>query len=217
MEETMEKKNVFRIAFIATLVALICFLIMGFGIPKTASIASLQPSDIAVQESEFVRPTNEVPALVLRFFAAGSLFVLCGILLYLGMYTAVVERNRLFACVGLGVGLVTVLQDATENAFFINYAMLSLNGVPLTEPALPLIYILANLKIMGSYAGFFIFGFACPRDSKLGWVLSSLMLLYPLSGVLGIAITNLRLLPGVILLLCLPLFAWYFWQQARRA
>ena len=89
--------------------------------------------------------------------------------------------------------------------------------VPLVEPALPLIYVLANLKWMGAFAAFYAFGLVWPRDSRLGWVLSGLMLLFPLVGGLGVALPGLVELRGLFFLVGMPLFAWYFWQQAHRA
>lgn len=168
--------------------------------------------------SEFVCPTNEYPELVLRFFAADSLFVLSYTLVFVGLHTVVLGRSCTFAWIGLGAGILAALLDATENAFFIVYALLARNGVPLTEPALPLIYVVANLKWMGAFAAFYAFGLVWPRDSKLEWILSGLMLLFPLAGVLsGVAFPDLERLRGVFLLLGMPLFAWYFWHQARVA
>ena len=214
----MERKNTFQAAFLAALVAFGSTLVMGFGVPTPESVASLQPSQPSGPVTEFERPTNEYPELVLRFFAADSLFVLSYTLVFVGLYTVVVAQSRTFAWVGLGAGILAALLDATENAFFITYALLALNGVPLAEPALPLIYIVANLKWMGAYAAFYAFGLAWPRESKPDWILSGFMLLFPLAGVLfGVAFPDLERLRGVFLLLGMPLFAWYFWQQARRA
>ena len=211
----MERKTVFQAAAWAALVASICVLVMGFGVPVPEPGMSLQPSQPSGPVSEFVRPTNEYPGLVLRFFAADSLFVLSYTIVFVGLYAVAVSQSRALAGIGLGAGILTALLDATENAFFITYALSALSGVPLTEPALPLIYIIANLKWMGAFAAFYVFGLAWPRDAILAWVLSGLMLLFPLVGVLGITLPGLVMPRGLFFLLGMPLFAVFFWREAR--
>ena len=46
---------------------------------------------------------------------------------------------QLGSLLGLGAGILTASLDALENAYIITYARLALNGVPLTEPNLPLV------------------------------------------------------------------------------
>ena len=205
----MEKKKIFILAFIASLAALLSIVYIGFGIPVPDSIVSLQPTDTALPVVEFLKPINEAPELMLRFFTADSFLILSGILLYLGMYSIVAERSRLVAGVGLGIGLLTILLDCSENAFFISYAQQSIRGVHLA-PALSLIYIIAHLKAMGSYGGFLIFGLAWPRETKLDWTLSSLMVLYSITGVLSLVIPGVLFVRGIILLFCMAFFAFYF-------
>jgi hypothetical protein len=106
--------------------------------------------------------------------------------------------------------LFTILLDSTENAFLISYAQKSINGSAVTNPALPLLYVIANLKCTGSYAGFLVFGLAWPKESKFDWVLSAVMILYPVSGVLSIILPGLISLRGIFLLLSMLLFCWYF-------
>lgn len=91
-----------------------------------------------------------------------------------------------------------------------------LKNVPLIEPALPLIYIIANLKWMGVFAAFLVFGLVWPRDEWLGWVVSSLMFLLVLIGVLGIYFPSLVQICALFLLPGMLLFAWYFWKQTRK-
>jgi hypothetical protein len=207
---------VFQAALVAALVAFGCSILMGFVFRPPEGIESLQPSLPVGPVSEFVQPINEYPELTLRFFATDSLFVLSYLMLFVGLYAAVVERSRTYAWIGLGAGALAALLDAAENAYFITYALLALNDVPLVEPALPLIYVLANLKWMAAFGTLYAFGLAWRRDSRLGWAISALMLLFPLVGALGVAWPDLVVVRGLFFLVGLPLFAWHFWRELRK-
>jgi hypothetical protein len=137
-------------------------------------------------------------------------------MLFVGLHATVVHRARTYALVGLGAGILAAFFDVAENAFFVTYALLALNGVPLTDPALPWIYIAANLKWMTAFATLYAFGLVWPRDDWLGWLLTVLMLLFPIIGVLGVASPSLVDVRGLFFLLGMPLFAWHFWREARR-
>jgi hypothetical protein len=189
---------------------------MGFVFRPPAGIESLQPSLPPGPVCEFVQPINEYPELTLRFFAADSLFVLSYLMLFVGLYASVAKRSRTFAQVGLAAGVLAALLDAAENAYFITYALLALNDVPLSEPALPLIYVLANLKWMAAFGTLYAFGLVWRRDNRLGWAISVLLLLFPLVGALGVAWPDLVVVRGLFFLVGLPLFAWHFWQELRK-
>lgn len=208
---------IYRAALLAALVAFVCSLLMGFVFRPPESIDSLQPSLPSGPKSDFVRPINEHPELSLRFFAADSLFVLSYLMLFVGLYVCVAGRSRPLAGVGLGAGVLAALFDAIENAYFITYARLAANEVLLTDPALPTIYLLANLKWMAAFAALYAFGLAWPRENRLGWVLSAVMLLFPLVGVLGVAFSGLVALRGLFFLAGLLLFALHFWRELRGA
>jgi hypothetical protein len=215
-EPQKSSRAVYQASFFAALVALVSALIMGFVVRPPESIDTLQPSIPSGPVSEFVRPINEAPERVLRFFAADSLFVLSYLMVFVGMHATVVTRSLTFAAVGLGAGMLAALFDATENAYFITYARLADNGVLLTDPALPLIYVLSNLKYMAAFATLYAFGLVWPRDNPLGWVLTVLMLLFPLVGVLGVAWPGLVPVRGLFFLVGFALFAWHFWREARK-
>jgi hypothetical protein len=209
------QKTTFQAAAIAAMVAFVSALVMGFGVPVPVEGISLQPSMAANTLAEFIQPANEYPELTLRFFAADSLFVLSYVMVFVGLYTITAEFAPLFAKIGLGAGILTGLFDAAENAFFIVYATQSLNGVTLTEPNLPLIYILANLKWMGAFGAMYAFGLSWPKNGRLDQLLTFLMLFFPLLGVLGVAQPGLVDLRGLFFLVGMPLFAWRFWQTSR--
>ncbi len=88
-------------------------------------------------------------------------------------------------------------------------------GVLLTEPDLPLIYILANLKWMTAFSSGLAFVLAFPRHYGLEWIVFVLLVSFPLVGVAGLpfpALEPLRLLP---FLLGMPLLDFYFWKGPR--
>ena len=210
----MDKKQVLQAATIASVVAFIAVIAQaaaGFSLPQGVQVQPAFP----VPLEQFVRASNEFPDTALGFFGADSLFVLSYVLAFVGLYVVTAERARPFALVGLGLGIFTALMDASENAFFITYALGAKNGIPLTNPDVPLIYILANLKWMGSFATLYAFGLVLPRDGWLSWLISALMLVFPVVGVLGIANPSLIVVRGLFFLVGMPLFAAYFWQRSR--
>jgi hypothetical protein len=212
----MEQRVIYTLAFIGSIAALLSILYMGFGISVPESIYSLQPTDAAMPASNFLKPINEVPELMLRFLTADSFLIFGGILLYFGMYITVSEKTRFVAAIGLGIGIFTILLDATEKAFLISYAQQSINRAAVADPALPLLFVIANLKVTGSYAGFLVFGLAWMRKSKLDWTLSSVMILYSVTGVMSLIIPGLKLPRSIFLLLCMILFSWYFASKLKK-
>jgi len=211
----MDGKRVFRAAALAAIVAFFAVLVMGFGVQIPEAGVELQPSLSFGTAQDFVYPTNTYPELALRFFAADSLFILSYLMVFVGLFTLVKPRSLPFAAIGLGAGILTALFDAAENAFFITYAASALNGVLVSDPAIPLIYILANLKWMSAFATLYAFGLVWPRENLLEWFLSGLMLLFPLVGVLGVSTPDLVPLRGLFFLFGMPLFALFFWRKSR--
>jgi len=209
----MDKKTVYQAGTIGATAAFVAVLLMGFGITPPEPGIDLQPSLFFGPVSEFVYPINQYPERALQFFAADSLFVLSYLMVFAGLYHETSIQSRLFAGIGLGAGILTALFDAGENAFFISYASSALNGLPLKEPALPVIYIIANLKWMAAFAALYAYGLVWPRQERLDWVLTGLMLLFPIVGVLGVASPGLIPLRGLFFLVGMPLFAWHFRRQ----
>ncbi|MEZ4670390.1 MAG: hypothetical protein R3E39_20985 [Anaerolineae bacterium] len=210
----MDKKLIFQAAAIASVVAFIAVIIQataGLSLPQGVQV---QPG-FPIPLDQFVRASNEYPDTALGFFGADSLFVLSYILVFVGLYTVTSEHARPFALIGLGTGIFTALMDATENAFFINYALGAKTGLPLTTPDVPLIYIITNLKWMGAFATLYAFGLVFPRSGWLSWLINALMLLFPIVGVLGVANPSLVVVRGLFFLLGMPLFALFFWQRSR--
>jgi hypothetical protein len=212
-----EGRTIFQAAAVAAGVATLCALFMGFGVRAPEPGLSLQPSMATGSVTDFLRPINQYPALALRFFAADSLFVLSYLVVFFGWHALAAPRAPALAGLGLAAGIAAAVFDALENAHFIVYASLALRGVPPPEPALPLIYLIANLKWETAFAALLAFGLIWPRE---GWVdrgIAGLMLLFPLVGVLGVAMPDLVPIRSLFFLIAMPLFAWYFWRAARSA
>jgi len=213
----MDRRATDQAALLAALLAFACTLLMGFVLRSPDPNVSLQPSYPVTTPGDVVRTVNTYPEAMLRLFAADSLFIVSYVTVFAGLYATAADRSRVLAAIGLGAGVLTALFDAIENAYFITYAQAALNGVPLVQPDLPAIYVAANLKWMSAFVTLFAFGLAWPRATRLGWVLAGLMLLFVLVGVLGIAWPGLFWLRGVLFLVGMPLFAWHFWRESRRA
>ena len=212
----MNSKVVFQAAFIASFIAFIAVLVMGFGVRLPDSTVEIQPSIPNGTTEAFVRATNEYPDMVLRFMAADSLFILSYLMVFVGLHAVVVGRAFTFAWLGLLTGFLTASLDAIENAYLINYALLAKLDILLFEPALPLIYNVANLKWMAAFATLYAFGLVWPRESWLERIIMIVMLLFPLFGVLGVLAPGLVPYRGLFFFVGMPLFAWYFWKQTRR-
>ncbi len=210
----MSRKVVYQASMLAAIVAFACALLLGFVFRAPDPSVSLQPVQPGPLE-DFLKPINDYPDLMLRAFASDSLFVISYLMVFVGLHASVAERARTLAAVGLGAGILTAIFDATENAYFVTYALSTLNGAPVTQPELPAIYIIANLKWMAAFTTLAAFGLAWPREDGLGRLMSVLMLIFPLFGALSVAVPGLAPFRGVFFLIGMPLFAWHFYRQAR--
>lgn len=210
----MDKKVIYQAAALAAVVALV-------GVITQVMAGSSLPNGVMAQPGvpmpidQFVKAGNDFPDTVLTFFTGDSLFIMGYLLVFAGLFSITSERARVFALVGLGAGILTALLDATENAFFITYALNAKAGMPVTNPDLPLVYLLTNLKWMAAFATLLAFGVVFPRRNALEWVIAGLMLLFPLVGVLGVANPGLIPVRGLFFLVGMPVFAWFFWRQSR--
>ncbi len=215
----MDRKVIFQASAFAAVTAFIAVVVMAAASFSTG--VSLQPGSVPLPAEDFVRPVNEYSGAALGFFGGDSLFILSYLLVFAGLYAVTAERARSFAVVGIGAGVLTALFDATENAFLIIMAQSASAGmpVPASAPQLPtitlLVYILTNLKWMAAFATLYAFGVVFPRRTPLEWVIVVLSLAFPLVGVLGIANPALIAVRGLFFLVGMPVYAWYFWQQAQ--
>ncbi len=178
---------------------------------------TLQPTVPPVPLDLFELPIKTMPDRMLQFYAADSLFVICYLLVYAGLHAETAPHAPTLAALALGCGIFGALCDATENAFMISYAAVARAGGPVPAPALPLIFVIANVKWMGAVAAFAGFGLVFPRADALGWSISVLMLLLAPIAALSVAWPVLNGLLGLLLLVGMAFFTWYFWRASGRA
>jgi hypothetical protein len=212
----MDKKLMFQVATLAALVAfagVIGQLIATSSVPS--GYVQLQPS-IPVPVDEFLRGSREFPNTSLAFFASDTVFILGYVLVFVGLYVLTAERARPFASLALGLGILTAAMDTLENTVFITYSLGANQGFPLEIAALPLIYIVTNVKWVAAFGTLFTFGLIFPRRKPLEWMISALMLLFVALGVIGIALPSAIPLRGLFFLVGMPLFAWFFWGQSKQ-
>lgn len=176
--------------------------------------AGLLPQPYAVPAGVFVQSIR-VTELTLAFFAADTAFVLGYTLVFAGLYTVTGARAPVFAALGLGAGVLTALFDTAENALFVVYALHERTGAGVTAPALTLVYTLTTLKWAAAFAALLAFGLVYPRTALVERVIAALLLLFPLVGVIGVALPDLIALRGLFFLVGMPLFAWNFWRRAQ--
>jgi hypothetical protein len=210
----MDRKIIFQGAAFAALVAFIAVIVQAaasFSLPEGVQV---QPG-LPLSSADFLSASTSYPETALGFFGADTLFVTGYLLVFAGLYALTQETARPFALIGLLAGIFTALMDTAENGYFIVYALAGRATLPLPEPDFWLPYVLGHLKWAGSFVTLFAFGLGFPRQTLLDKVLLGLMLLFPLVGVLGIAISPLVALRGLFFLVGMPLFAAYFWQRSR--
>jgi hypothetical protein len=182
------------------------------GIPADVQ---LQPS-IPVPVDEFLRGSREFSRQSLMFFASDSVFVMGYLLVFTGLYVVTAERAMPFAKMALGLGIATGVFDTLENTVFITYSLGANEGFPLDSAALPLIFIVTNLKWIAAFGTLLTFGLIFPRRDMFTWVISALMVVFTVVGVAGIALPDLIAWRGLFFLVGMPLFAWFFWQGSKK-
>lgn len=204
------KRKLHGIALLVAMVQIVALLLMGVGCSMLSGISTLQPSPPPLPLVDVLNPTQQAPEMMLNFFSADTFLLFAAFVVYAGLYSMVTETSRLLAGLGLGVGLLALLLDVVEKGMLVVYAQQSLAGANIVAPALPILFVVANLKMIFSYSAFIIFGVGWPRDRAAGWIVSILMLLYPVLGSLGINAPAMQNIGGVLLLLIAMSLIWYF-------
>ncbi len=211
-------RHTLRAGIVAALAATVAMILILLSRLTAGTSLELQPSFPAAPPADFVAVINGYPGEMLRLFAADSLFILSYLLVFGALYAIAARQSPALATIGLIAGGLAAFFDAAENAVFITFATLAQQGVQTTvgELPLPALYIVANLKWMAAYAALYAFGLAFPRESRLDWLLVVLMLLFPLVGALTMLMPALIAMVALLMLLGMPLFAFYFWRQTRK-
>jgi hypothetical protein len=211
----MDKRTLFRVTALAALIALMGVLGQLAALSGIPTDVQLQPS-IPLPVDDFLRGSREFPSQSLMFFASDSVFVMGYVLVFAGLYVVTAERARIFAKLALGLGIATAAFDTLENTVFISYSLGANAGFTLDNAALPLIFIVTNLKWLAAFGTMLTFGLIFPRRDSLSWVISGLMVVFTVVGVAGIVFPNLIAWRGLFFLIGMPLFAWFFWQGSKK-
>jgi len=210
------KRKLYGIALLAAVVQVVALLVMGVGFSMPSDITTLQPSMPPMPLADVLKPIQQAPEMMLSFFSADTFLFFAAFVVYAGLYTIVAESSQLLAGLGLGIGLLSVLLDFIENGMLVVYAQQSIAAANAISPALPFLFVVANLKMIFSYSAFMIFGVGWPRDRAAGWVVSSLMILYPILGGFSITVPAMQAVGGVVLLLIAMSLIWYFAGERKR-
>ncbi len=211
-------QHTLRAGMVAALAATLAMILIALSQAAAGPTLILQPSFPAAPPGDIVAVINSYPGAMLRFFAADSLFILSYLLVFGALYALAAPQSPALAVIGLAAGGLAAFLDATENAVFISFATLAQQGVQTSvgELPLPALYIAANLKWMAAYAALYAFGLALPRESRLDWLVAGLMLLFPLVGALTMLVPTLTSVIALLMLVGMPLFAFYFWRLLRK-
>jgi len=199
---------------LAALITLSCVVVMAVGFGSPYSIQLLQPSLPGPANADFFLAIRETPRSVLAFMATDTLFIFGYLMVFIGLYATTKTHNRILASVAMGFGLAAGSFDMLENSYLSSYALQSLHGQTLSEPALPLIYVLASMKWLSVFLTSLLYGLLWDRNTIYNGILSASMLAFPMLGILTIAIPVLipfRILP---LIISMAMLAWSF-QDSR--
>ena len=201
---------------LAAILALACIavLVTAFGSPYATQV--LQPSLPDAHNIDFYYAALNTPRSVLAFMGTDTLFIFSYLTVFIGLYEHTVHRSRVLATVALVSGLVAGLCDMLENSYLISYALQGLYRHPLSEPALPLIYVLASMKWLTAFFTIFLFGLMWQDDTRLNRILSFTMLTFPLLGALTIAVPELLPARPLPLVVALAILTWKWKNPARQ-
>jgi hypothetical protein len=206
------------IAAIGAFIGAVVILLAGLALPPEVTG---QPSRVPLPPADFLRASNEYAQTTLNFFAGDTLFVVGYLLVFAGLYAALAERARLFALVGLVAGVIAGGFDALENGLFVWLALRGQSNPVMPDdaglPGLMLaLYLLTHLKWAAAFLTLASFGLIFPRRNRLEWAIALLMWGFVVVGLLGVALPALIVPRGLFLLVGMPLFAAFFWQEAGK-
>lgn len=209
----MNDRRVYQSATVASVLALVAIVVQLIATNSVPSEVLLQP--FALDDVTFVDNIELYPQETLLFFAGDTLFPLSYALVFVGLFVVTSQESKAFALVGLGMGLLTALADVTENAFFITYATMATNEATF-EPQITTVYLLTTLKWTFAFGTLYAFALSFPRHSILEKLITILMLIFPIFGVITVALPDLIVWRGLFLLIGMILFAVYFGQLTRQ-
>ncbi len=209
----MNHRRIYQSTTLAAVLALVAIVVQLIASNSVPSGILLQP--FAIEEVAFLDIIELYPQQTLLFFAGDTLFPLSYALVFVGLAVVASQESKAFAWVGLGMGLLTALADVTENAFFITYATMATNSATF-DPQITTVYLLTMLKWTFAFGTLYAFALSFPRQSNFEKVIALLMIIFPIFGVVTVALPDLIVWRGLFLLVGMILFAVYFGQLTRQ-
>jgi len=184
---------------------ILCAILIAF-ITRSEGGVSFQPAERQVTPALLAALMQEHATGALEFFAADTLLAAGYLLAFLGLHAArarqVSHLSRLSG-LALAAGVVMMLSDLTENAFYVRQALAALSG---SAPASDLRWLHAVTAVKEWSAGMAFLGFALclPRGGVLQSVLRALMLLVPAIGLASLVRPELIPARGAAVILPMP-------------
>lgn len=181
-----------RVATVAAVLMLASATALGvLFLSGTESLLFFQPSEKPSTVESFIAPTNEHPDAAVLHFVLDTAFVISFTLVFVGLYVLTRERAPEFSAFALGAGIFTGLADAVENGLYWVYAMRATAGEPLTDPALELLSLLTNLKVVGFFTTYLTFALVFPRRDRLERITTLILLLPPTVGLVTLGVREI--------------------------
>ena len=214
-----ENRAVFTASFLAA--SLGFFINLGLFIYLRG--ARLAPLGLQLVGMRAVRPVADLTA---SFAAHGSqvayimsidtLFVICYLVLFSGLYVIACVNSRILAQLGLGAALLTAIVDTGENilTIFIAYNAERALGYDISG-LLIFFFMLTSFKWVGAASALVLFACALPRSNWLERTVVLIGLIFAIVAVLGLSWPGLGLVKAVLLWMAMPFFALLFWQYRR--
>ncbi len=175
--------------------------------------ADVQASQTVELKDKLLTIVQAQPDLLLKVMGFDTLFVMGYATVFCALFAVVPRDGRLLAAVGLGFGLLAALCDTVENVLYGVYGLAGLHHVPFT-PELPFHYYVSSLKWISAFGAVGFLTLVFPRRSWFEWLVSAVMVTFPLGGALSIAFPDLLPLRALFFVVGMPLFAVLFFRRA---
>jgi hypothetical protein len=214
MEVVSERRRILSLGSASSLLAAAILLVMA-GITLSAgpdSTQLLQPTDpdvarVLMRDHAWVARTG---------ILLDNLFVLAYTGAFIGLAALDWTQSKWLAGVAMLFALATAVLDFSENARLLNMAMGIGGEANFTEDALHELNIISQIKYLCSHLATFLFGLGLARDSRLAWLVSSLLFLFPIASTAALALEGAAIARLVIMWLMLALGGLLVRRHARQ-
>ncbi len=195
-------------AFAAALSLVIQFVI-GLGIGNDFALIS-KSLDAARMTQFFQSHASALTALMTADDAFATAYALAFIVLALDL----MPRAKSLAMLALGLSLLTAFTDLAENSLMLAGIQTAVQTQTLDANVLVLLFWLGQMKYLAIYPAALLYAIALWDSERTGKILALLFVLFPLIGILSIALDALRLAQGVWMLVLLLAGGIFLWRQA---